>query len=84
MKPRSAKLIQETIVKLLFLFFSQCCVYKMSKVYLIRKVLWMRGCEPDPHVGIDARHCVQQVGEAQTTSFCSVSCLKTSAEVGQV
>lgn len=44
----------------------------------------MRGSESDPHVGIDAWHSVQQVGEAQTSLFWSVDGLETPAELGQV
>lgn len=71
-----------------FAFYSHFCNYLGSGVlgaaYLVREILGMRGSESDPHVGIDAWHSVQQVGEAQTSLFWSVDGLETPAELGQV
>lgn len=44
----------------------------------------MRGGESDPHVRIDARDLVQQVGEAQTSLLASVDGLEAPAEPGRL
>lgn len=58
--------------------------FRLCAAYLVGEILGMRGSESDPHVGIDAWHSVQQVGEAQTSLFWSVDGLEAPAELGQV
>lgn len=42
----------------------------------------MRGSEPYPHVGVNARHEVEQVGEAQASLFGSVDGAEAAAQLG--
>lgn len=44
----------------------------------------MRRSEPDSHVGVDARHLVEQIGKAQTSLLGSVDGVEAAAELRQL
>lgn len=59
-------------------------LYFEKTFYLIWKVLWVGRCETDPHVWIDERHAVQQVGEAQASLAGPIHSVEATAELGRL